>query len=101
MLHAVSVLPRSWRRPAMLLVLLAANVAIVGTLDSPADARTAGRLACYLALADDLGSIMESDLRHTTVASAECEEARASAKAAAHFDVHRSTTTGANPVGTD
>jgi hypothetical protein len=99
--QTVDVLPGSWRRTAMLLALLAATVAVVATLDRQADVATMARLACYIALADDLRPLMESGLRDVAVGSAECEEALASTKASAHFVLHRLTGTGASRVGKD
>ena len=100
-LLTVAALTGAWRYAATLLALLAATVAVVGTLDRPADVATMARLACYMALADDLGPLMESGLRDAAVGSAQCEEALAATKASAHFVLHRMTGTDASPVGKD
>jgi hypothetical protein len=56
-LQTVGVMTCSWRA-AMLFALLAATVAVVGTLDCTAHAATTARLACYIALANDLGPLI-------------------------------------------
>jgi hypothetical protein len=91
----------SWRRTGMLLALLAAIVAVVGTLDRSADVATTRMLACYIALANDLEPLVESGLPDVAAGSAECEEALASTKTSPHFDISHSTETGASRFGTD
>jgi hypothetical protein len=100
-LQTIGVMTRSARRTAILLALLAATVAVVGTLDRPADVATTPRLACYIALANDLEPLMKSGLPDQAAGSAECDEALASTKTVPHVAIPRSTETAASRVGTD
>ena len=92
---------RQWRLTAMLVALPAATIAAEGALDCSAGAATTIRLACYVALANDLGPLMEPGFPDTAAESSECEHALASAEVTPPLEVPRSSEKGARPVGTD
>jgi len=62
----------SWNRYAIPLALLAVAAAGVGMVTSPPEVDAISRTACYVALADDITSLLDTRLPDIVAASPEC-----------------------------
>jgi hypothetical protein len=96
-LHTVTVMTCCWRRTAMLVALLVAIFAVVGSLGGAVHAANTAKLACYIALAIDLKPLVASGLSDEAVASAECADAPASTKTSLRFAASQPTSRTAAP----